>query len=162
MSRYALEIRELQQKNWFVPARISLFASFLTATFVVTSGCSEPAQDRLSVFPVTGHVRLNGSPLANAFVVLHPRHPTDPRILPARGKTDQEGQFHLTSYEANDGAAAGEYALTVECYPLVKNGEGYIAGKNVLPSKLASPATSDIVVRVAAGPTQLAPIELRR
>lgn len=163
MSPYTKEIRELQRNNWFVRRRIPLIGAFLAATFVVLTGCSsEPAPDRLAVFPVSGQVRLNGNPLANAFVVLHPRQPADARTLPARGKTDQEGRFQLTSYEANDGAAIGEYAVTVEYYQLVKNGESYIAGPNVLPPKIANPATSDIVVRVATGENRLTPIELRR
>ena len=125
-------------------------------------GCSAKHPDRLSVFPVEGQVNVNGQPLANAFVVLHPKNGSDPRLLAARGQTDQNGKFKVTTYEAGDGAPVGEYAVTVEYHPLVNLGGSYEPGPNVLPPKLASPSTTDVTVRVAASPNTLPPIDVRR
>ena len=94
--------------------------------------------------------------------MFHPRNATDARVLAARGQTDREGKFQLTSYEANDGAAAGEYAVTIQHYKLVKKGDSYSAGPNVLSPKLATPGATDIKVSVSASPNQLQPIEVKK
>ncbi len=141
--------------------RISTAALLLVGTAGLI-GCSAKHPDRLSVFPVQGQVTVNGQPLANAFVVLHPKGGSDPRLLAARGQTDQNGNFKVTTYEAGDGAPVGEYAVTVEYHPLINLGGSYEPGPNVLPPKLASPSTTDVTVRVAASPNTLPPIDVRR
>jgi hypothetical protein len=128
----------------------------------VFMGCGSKNEDRLPVFPVEGQITLNGQPLANAFVVLHPKANRDPRLLAARAQTDPNGNFHVTTYEAADGAAVGAYAVTIEQHPLVGNGHSFEPGPNVLPPKYASPETTDLIVQVAEGPNKLPPIDVRR
>lgn len=125
-------------------------------------GCQRQASDRIAVHPVSGQVKIKGKPIANALVVLHPKTKSDPKLIAARGQTDQDGNFQLTTYDANDGAAEGEYAVTVVKYELKKQGESFVPGPNVLPGKLATPDTTDIFVKVAAGPNQLQPINIKR
>lgn len=121
-------------------------------------GCSQST--RLPVHPVEGQLNFQGKPLANALVVLHPRDTSDPRLLPATAKTDAAGKFQLTTYEKGDGAASGEFTLTVQCYRLIKNGGGFEPGPNILPAKFAQAESSGIVVRVAEGKNDLQPITL--
>jgi hypothetical protein len=134
----------------------------LLAVAAALTGCDVKHPDRLPVFPVEGQVQVNGQPLANAFVVLHPKGASDPRLLAARGQTDQNGKFQVTTYEAGDGAPVGEYAVTVEYHPLLNQGGSYEPGPNVLPRRLASPSTTDVIVRVAASPNTLPPIDVRQ
>ena len=111
--------------------------------------------------PVEGQLNYQGKPLANALVVLHPRDTTDSRLLPATAQTDAAGKFQLTTYEKGDGAASGEFTVTVQCYRLKKNGGSFEPGPNILPAKFAQAESSDIVVRVAEGKNSLPPITLR-
>lgn len=146
------------------PLRPSVHVTFalLLAGLLTASGCGSKHSDRLAVFPVSGQVTWNGQPLANALVVLHPQGVQDPRSMAARAQTDPHGNFRVTTYEAGDGAAAGDYAVTVAYHRLINAGGGYEPGPNVLPSKYSSPLTTDLTVHVAEGPNQLPAISLRR
>jgi hypothetical protein len=95
-------------------------------------------------------------------VVLHPKGTSDAKFLPAHAKTDATGKFKATTYDANDGAIAGEYSVTVEYQPLVQSDAGVTAGPNLLPPKYASPTTTDVTIRVAEGENKLPVINLVR
>ena len=125
-------------------------------------GCSDTDESRLPVFPVKGQITFDGKPAAGAFVVLHPKGTPDPRLVPPRAIVAQDGSFELSTYESRDGAAAGEYSLTIELRKLVKDGGDFKAGPNVLPARYSKPATSKLEVRVAEGMNQVEPIQLRR
>ena len=149
-----------------MPARFRLAFVGRAVLFVLATssllavGCSK-GDSRVAVHPVEGQLTWNGQPLPNAFVVLHPQDPTDTRVLPARAQTDAEGKFQATTYDQADGAAVGEYKVTVEYYRPIKNGSGFEPGPNVLPKKLSRPDTTEISVRVAEGKNTLEPISLR-
>lgn len=136
---------------------------WLTAILLLScgGGCG-PADDRVAVYPVSGQVRLNGQPLANALVVFHPQNPADTRTPVAQGRSDDSGKFQLTSYETHDGAAAGEFAVTVQAFQLIKQGDSYTPGPNILPAKLAKPDSTDIRVTISPQPNELAPIDLKK
>jgi hypothetical protein len=125
-------------------------------------GCGGERVSRLPTQPVEGTVQLDGRPLEGAFVVLHPKGATDPKVLAAQAKTDASGKFKPTTYDVNDGAIEGEYRVTVEYFELVKTDEGTKAGPNILPPKYASPATTDLTIRVAKGENKLPIINLTR
>lgn len=125
------------------------------------TGCGPAGPERLKVHPVEGQVQLDGQPLAGAFVVLHPKL-TDPKYVRAHAQTDAAGKFKATTYDANDGAIAGDYAITIEYQPIVKTDDGYSPAPNQLPPKYASPATTDVVVRIAEGENKLPVINLKR
>jgi hypothetical protein len=138
-----------------------MLARFVPLLFALALlvGCSK--SDRIAVHPVEGQLTWNGQPLANAFVVLHPQDKSNLKLLPARAQTAADGKFRLSTYDQADGAAAGEYKVTVEYYRPIQNGSGFEPGPNVLPAKLARPETSEISVRVAEGKNTLEPISLR-
>lgn len=133
--------------------------SFVLPLFAAAIGCSQ--SDRVPVYPVEGQLSFNGAPLSNAFVVLHPRAPTDKRVLAARAQTDAAGKFQVTTYEQADGAAEGEYAITVESFKPIKTANGLEPGPNILPPKFARPDSSGITVTVAKGKNTLDPISLK-
>jgi hypothetical protein len=95
-------------------------------------------------------------------VVLHPQPGSDPRIQPARGTVDQVGKFKITTNQSGDGAAVGDYLVTVVHTPLVKKEGDIGAGPNVLPPKYESPATTDLKVTVVAESPNVLDIKLTR
>jgi hypothetical protein len=102
------------------------------------------------VFPVSGQVTFNGRPAAGAYVVFHPKG-ASPGIPAPRANVDAQGKFALGTYAAQDGAPAGEYAVTVVLEPLIKQGDECERAKNVLPAKYSKPQTTTVVARVVHG-----------
>lgn len=76
----------------------------------VFQGCSGSGDgNRLSVYPVSGKITMAGAPVANAIVTFSPKGNQPVAI----GRTDAQGQYKMTTYDANDGAAAGEFVVLV-------------------------------------------------
>ena len=141
---------------------------------VTAAGCSQSEAPRVPTNFARGQVFLEGQPLAGALVVLHrqgePAATTgtvngvkaaEPAPS-ARALSEADGRFTLTTYEAGDGVPEGEYVVTVVQRPAQKNGEGFEPGPNVLPPRYASPKTTDLRVRIAAGENELTPLALKR
>lgn len=123
-------------------------------------GCAEKSTE-LPVFPLQGTVMHKGKPLANALVALHPVNPTDPRATTCRATTGADGKFTISTYNANDGAPAGEYKVTIECYQLKGSGSSLEPGPNILPAKYSQPSTTDLSVQVAEGSNNSPTFELK-
>lgn len=165
MSRQVAPVGSLAVR--FLPCRARLLsvqssALFLALTLAAVAGCSTSRDDRVAVHPVEGGVSFGGQSLEGALIVLHPEDVEDPRVLPARGYVDDAGRFRLTTYEAGDGAAEGEYRVTVVHTPLVQRDGDVVAGPNVLPFKYATPRQTALRVRIAAGSNSLPILELQR
>lgn len=96
---------------------LSLFLT--TAIFI---GCGGGADDsgKVPVFPASGTVTLNGSPLAGATVAFSPQsgQPT------AIATTDDQGGFSLRTYDADDGAAEGAYKVVITKTEVAAGGGG--------------------------------------
>ncbi len=107
-----------------------------------------------------GKVELNGKPTAGAVVTLHPKGATD--APPARAEVKPDGTFVAGTYEVSDGAAEGDYIVTVEWFKPVQKRDDYVMGPNLVPAKYSVPQTSQIEVHVAAQPNQLPTIKLTR
>jgi hypothetical protein len=65
--------------------------------------------DQQDVYPVTGKITMNGAPVAGATVTFSPQQGQPV----AYGRTNSSGEYALTTYEANDGAAEGDYIVLV-------------------------------------------------
>jgi hypothetical protein len=80
------------------------------------AGCAkqEFQNMRQPTHPVQGQVTLDGKPVANATIVFKP---VDAAKFKWReqpqAKSDAEGRFTVFTYEANDGAPAGEYRVGI-------------------------------------------------
>lgn len=85
---------------------------FLSALLVAgfLPGCGWPG--KATVFPVEGQLLVAGRPAANAMIAFRPVRGTAVAVL-AVAVTGADGRFRLTTYQAGDGAPAGEYAVTV-------------------------------------------------
>lgn len=78
---------------------------------VVAIGCSNggAGNKRVPVFTVTGKVKMNGGPLAGAMVSFVP---TEGQPV-AVARSNDAGEYSLTTYDPNDGAAKGAFKITV-------------------------------------------------
>lgn len=82
----------------------------LAVTCCQLAGCSR--SDKPATYPVHGSVVYRGKPLSGAAVAF--LAPGSPRV--ATGKTDDAGNFQLTTFEPNDGAVPGTHEVTVKKY----------------------------------------------
>lgn len=123
-------------------------------------GCGKSETAQAPVYPVKGKITFRGYPIQGASIALHPKAGAQAGVPTPRASVDQQGNFTVTTFNANDGAPAGEYTLTVLWYKPVKQGADTVAGPNALPPKLAKPETSDLTVTVTAAPNELPPIKL--
>ena len=128
---------------------------------VVIVGCSSQQDARVPVFPVKGSVSVAGQIPDGALVVLYPTGSSAGDIR-ASGKVKSDGSFSLSTYEADDGAPAGEYVATVQWNKLVKTAQGYSAGPNVISKSYSDPASSVWKVKVAEAPNELPPIVIKK
>lgn len=82
------------------------------SALLLVIGCSDGGVgggDRKSVYPVKGKITMNGAPVAGATVTFSPQ--SEQPV--AYGRTNSSGEYALTTYDANDGAAEGEYVVLV-------------------------------------------------
>lgn len=76
-------------------------------------GCGSKYDDRPTVHPVKGTLRVAGEPATDAVVVLYPvGAPHEPLVRP-HATVQSDGSFHLTTFSTRDGAPVGDYAVTV-------------------------------------------------
>jgi len=61
------------------------------------------------VFPVSGKVTYKGQPVAGADITFH--HESGDRS--AFGRTNDEGEYKLTTFSSNDGAIEGRHGVTI-------------------------------------------------
>jgi hypothetical protein len=84
----------------------------LAALLTGLSGCGGPR--RKTVYPVHGQVFVDGRPAVEALVYFWAVDPDDPEPTHAYGQVDEKGSFALSTYVNGDGAARGEYVVTIE------------------------------------------------
>jgi hypothetical protein len=125
-----------------------------------TVGCGQSAPPRATVYPVQGKIELNGKPTAGAVVILHPKEGS--AAPPARAEVKPDGTFAAGTYGATDGAAEGDYVVTVEWFKPVLKNDDYVMGPNLIPKKYSERQTSQIEVHVAAQTNELPTIKLKR
>ncbi len=125
------------------------------------TGCGKSgAPAKLAVFPVEGKIELNGKAPAGATVILHPKNES---LTPgARAQVQPDGTFKATTYTADDGAAEGDYIVTVEWRKAVQKNGDFTFGPNLVPEQYSNRQTSQIEVHVAAQSNVLPPIKLKR
>jgi hypothetical protein len=127
-----------QIRHYFAYAFLSLSAI----------GCSQS-----DTVAVTGIVTLNGQPAGDAEVIFNPLPNKPGRI--ATGHTDSAGHFSIETAKPNDGAAPGDYVVTVgEYYPPGKappfpSGGGQLPSR--FPPKYGDPSQSPLNANVERG-----------
>lgn len=135
-----------------------MFLLVLGVWTVSLASCDQ-SEARTPTFAVTGRVLDGSKPLANATVVFHPLDGADAVTPRPRGKTDETGTFRLTTYDADDGAPAGQYRVTVEQWATPNPEQGPV---NRVPAKYANPAGSGFTADVSTGPNEPKLFTLKR
>lgn len=94
-------------QGWLLVKRLLPLAGS-AALLCVLAGCGGPR-----TYPVEGKVTFpDGTPLKGALVTLAPKGEDAPPIG-ARGETDEQGVFRLSTYKLDDGAPEGTYRVAV-------------------------------------------------
>ena len=129
---------------------------------VLLAGCGRSGPPRVPTHLAKGVITYQGQPVAGAFVALHPKEAAKPDVPTPTAIVQPDGSFAVTTYDSGDGVPEGEYVLTIQWRRAVKQGGEYLPGPNLLPAKYGKPETSDLVIRIATGQNELAPISLKR
>lgn len=146
-------------------SRYHLGAWMVAVAFVLASivGCGGGAGGKsdLKTFPVSGTVTQGGKPVEGAVVTFRGA------TRSASGRTDATGKYTLSTAKPGDGAAAGDYKVSItklegaaaagaeaseKEYVAPKEGDESGAAsagpKNLLPAKYANPDTSGLTATV--------------
>lgn len=107
---------------------------FCVVLAVFLSGCGPEYPD---TYKVSGKVTVGGQPASNVHVVFTP---DEGRL--GTGKTDENGDYKLTTFNENDGAVPGEHTVTIS-NPSNPEGTGS-AGGTPIPPEYAMKQTSTI------------------
>lgn len=129
---------------------------------LVISGCGGEKLNRPPVYKVRGKVTFQGKPVKGADITFMNRESN----RSAFGKTDENGEYQLTTFNANDGAVEGKHEVTIVDIPPIaptaaipdvestdyqppKPGEELLnKPKSALPQKYADPASSGLIAVV--------------
>lgn len=116
--------------------------------FLAVAGCGTPKAEGPELAPVSGTVKLDGKPLAEASVVFS-------RLY--RGTTDANGHYELTSGDKK-GAPVGEHQVVCEKWvmadgSLYKGEESPMTAgaKQLLPPRYSDDAATELKANVPAG-----------
>jgi hypothetical protein len=132
-----------------------LLRLFLAGAPLLQASCS----GRIPVYPVSGKVLFQGRPAQGAVVQFHPQEGTDTTLAP-RGEVDADGTFRLTTYQHQDGAPAGRYAVTVFWGVPSKGGDQF--DRVLVPQRYLNPATSGLTAEVPNRAIDLPPFQLTK
>ncbi len=109
------------------------------------------------VYSVRGQAYFEGTPMPGAVVTLTPSGKGG-KGLKATGIVQADGSFELTTYQGKDGAAEGEYTVTVTWREKLRNGQ---PGAGLLPDRYGKADQSGLRARVEPGVNELV-FELRK
>jgi len=129
----------------------------LAAGLIACASCAK-RDSRVPVYPVRGQVLVGDKPARNAFVVFHPEGADGPQALRPYGHAAADGSFKLTTFEADDGAPAGEYQVSVVWLADV-GGED---PPDQLKGRYRNPSSSRLKATVKEQPNELTPFKLNR
>jgi len=131
---------------------VARFLPTLAAVLLAAPGCGSKAP---SVAPVRGQVLLEGKPIDDATIVLHPVSAGGPASAKLEAHSDPQGKFQLEQ------VPAGDYQLTVEWRASRFDGERSVRdGHNLLPDRYGNPAESGLKYTVVAGENEIPPLAL--
>lgn len=112
--------------------------------------------------PVSGHVTFEGKTISGASISFRPRDKSLASLPMPRAVVGPDGRFLVGTFDANDGAPAGDYDVSIQWFPAPSSNDENILPRNQLPSRYAHPDTSGLTVRIDSGPTELPTLQLKR
>jgi hypothetical protein len=137
-------------------ARRAMLGVLLALTATLAASCGRKS-DHTPVFPVTGRLLLEGKPAEKAMVFFCPLDNHDSHAPKPVGTVASDGSFTLSTFLANDGAPAGEFAVTV-VWPVAKDPEN---GPDRLKGHCGNPAKSPWHVRVEPKTNDVGTLDLQ-
>lgn len=142
--------------------RHTVATAVLLAVTVLIPACSPPLPDTPKVEGVSGTVLVKDKPAVGAVVTFHPTDAAGQNKPRPRGVVQADGTFKLTSYSTGDGAAAGEYAVTLQWpEPIDPDQEARgVEAKDRLNNRYRNPDRPYKRVTVRAGNNELEPFNL--
>jgi hypothetical protein len=137
----------------------TLATATLAGVLCLACAACSGSKEKAELYPADGKVLVDGKPAHRAIVWLHPVEPSEaPR---PHGTVDRDGTFRLSTYNANDGAPAGSYRVTVFWHAPGKFGDE--DGESLLPARYMNPATSGLpVLVISEGSNELPPLKLTK
>jgi hypothetical protein len=143
--------------------RGSTLAAALTFAVLLCCGCGKKHDGRLKSYPVHGQVTVDGKPTGGVYVFLNPaQQPQTHGIFP-NAITNSEGQYWISTYDAEDGAPLGDYVVTAK-WPKGEGLQVHSESPDRLKGRYADPAKSSIKITVKEArksqPNQVPPLEL--
>lgn len=100
--------------------------------------------------PVSGTLKYQGQPLADAYIVFLPKE--GPR---ATATSDASGNFQLTTHVPGDGAVPGEHLVLVEKTEPVSPMDPYAKRKSLIPKLFGNPQEATLRKQVESGSNQI-------
>ncbi len=92
---------------------LALCVAMLAATAFCCGGCKKKGRSRDGLVKASGVVLYNGTPVDGATVMFYPAE-MGGGAAPAVARTDEKGEFVLTTDETGDGALPGSYKVTID------------------------------------------------
>ena len=113
----------------------------------------------VKVYPVRGEVYFNGQPADGATIHFHP---VDKKAgPPAFATVNDDGAYSLTTFKSDDGAAVGEYIVTVIWLEEKEVDGETILGKDRLGGLYAKPDVSKLTATVSPGENEIDRFDLK-
>ena len=129
----------------------------------MSGGCAE-VDNRVPVYPVSGKILVNGVGAEGAKVVFYgaSKDLTGKGTVLPSAVTDSEGNFKLRSYDPEDGAPAGKYAVSIIWPEPIPEGADVemFEPPDRLKLRYVDPKQSGLTAEVVEGGIDLAPFEL--
>ncbi|MCO8122835.1 hypothetical protein NHH03_13890 [Stieleria sp. TO1_6] len=136
--------------------KYTLILGSLLASCLLT-GCGNDWH--AETYPATGKITVNGAAASGAVVTLHAvNRKVDVRNSRPYGIADEQGNFSLKTYEADDGAPVGEYDVTVTWPVDVTKMD--LAMIDQLDGKFDRPTESQWKVNITEGDNAIASIDI--
>ena len=135
-----------------------LLHGLLTVLLLLGTLSCGNSKDRQTVYPVRGQVFVQGKPATGALVLFHPVNDPDTQTPRPHGQVDQDGAFVLSTYEARDGAPAGDYVVTIDWRQAIPGRSG--GGPSLLPPVYGTSKQSPLRATVKAESNNLTPFQI--
>lgn len=149
--------------------RLNIDPAFILALSVGLAGCGGGAsnQERLDIMvpnaektiPVSGQVLVDGKPMKDLWVTLHPVDEKEDSLQP-KAQTDTEGNFKITTYIGGDGAPEGDYKVTVEWLTYRQFGSSWV-GPNKIDGPCGDMKTTEFAVTVGSEPVVIPTLDVK-
>ncbi len=124
-------------------------------------GCGKQKQPWETVYPARGVVTYKNQPVANAEIAFFPADDSMPESIRPKARSSETGEFVVWTHKAGDGAPAGKYKATVVHHNVKVIKEVAVTQPNDLPKKYSTAQTTDLLVEINEGETEIPPLELK-